>query len=266
MTTTRALLPLVISAVVASATFAQQLPLEPLRESGQSVTPAYEGWYRNADGTITLLAGYFNRNLKQEVDIPVGPDNHIDPGGPDRGQPTHFLTRRQWGMFTIVVPADFPEKQLTWTLVTNGRSATIPFTLHKDYEISPFKDPALGNTPPVVQLAGSTVKYQGPPRGIAATMTTPAGQPLALRATITDDLVMDPRRPADAAKLFVSWSRFRGTGRVRFLDLKSADTTATFESPGDYIIRLQANDISGEGGGGFQCCWTSVLIKVTVSQ
>src|SRR5579871_2735090 len=109
MKITRALLPLVISAAIAAAVTAQQLPLEPLRDSGQSVTPAYEGWYRNADGTITLLAGYFNRNLKQEVDIPIGPDNHIDPGGPDRGQPTHFLTRRQWGMFTITVPADFPE-------------------------------------------------------------------------------------------------------------------------------------------------------------
>ena len=106
MTTTRALLRLAISAasiaLVALATrptistaAAAQLPLEPLRESGQSVTPAYEGWYHNADGTISLLVGYFNRNLKQDVDIPVGADNRIDPGGPDRGQPTHFLTRRQ---------------------------------------------------------------------------------------------------------------------------------------------------------------------------
>ncbi len=266
MKITRALLPLVTSAAIAAAAAAQQLPLEPLRDSGQSVTPAYEGWYRNADGTITLLAGYFNRNLKQEVDIPVGPDNHIDPGGPDRGQPTHFLTRRQWGMFTITVPADFPEKQLTWTLASGGRATTIPLTLHKDYEISPFKDPALGNTPPLVQLAGSAAKSQGPPRGTAASMTAPVGKPLALRATVTDDMVVDPRRPADAARLFVRWSKFRGTGHVQFADPKSADTTATFDAPGEYIIRLQANDISGEGGGGFQCCWTSLLIKVTVTQ
>ena len=125
MRTTRALLLLAISAAV-GVTLRAQLPLEPLRESGQSVTPAYEGWYRNDDGSITLLVGYFNRNLKQEVDIPVGPANHIDPGGPDRGQPTHFLTRRQWGMFTIVVPRDFPEKQLTWTLASNGRTTSVP--------------------------------------------------------------------------------------------------------------------------------------------
>jgi hypothetical protein len=244
---------------------AQQLPLEPLRDTGQSVTPAYEGWYRNPDGTITLAAGYFNRNLKQEVDIPVGPNNHVDPGGPDRGQPTHFLTRRQWQSFTIVVPASFPEKTITWTLVSGGRSLSVPMTLHKDYEIAPLKDPALGNTPPVIQFLGTSAKVQGPPHGDAATLTASVGKPIALRATVTDDMVADPRRPADAPKLFVSWSKFRGTGLVHFLNPRTADTTATFDSPGEYIVRLQANDISGEGGGGFQCCWTSVLIKVNAN-
>ncbi len=253
-----------LALALAATVGAQQLPLEPLRDSGQSVTPAYEGWYRNADGTISLLAGYFNRNQSQELDVPIGPNNHVDPGGPDRGQPTHFLTHRQWGMFTVVVPGDFPEKQLTWTLVSNGRTMTVPMTLHKDYEISPMKDPALGNTPPVIQLAGSAAKFQGPPHGVAATMTASAGKPLALRATVTDDGVVDPRRPADAQKLSVSWSAFRGAAAVRFENPKSAETTATFTAPGEYIVRIQANDVSGEGGGGFQCCWTSVLIKVTV--
>jgi hypothetical protein len=97
-------------------------------------------------------------------------------------------------------------------------------------------------------------------------MNASVGKPLPLRATITDDMVVDPRRPPDASRLFVSWSKFRGTGLVHFLNPKSADTTATFDTPGDYIVRLQANDLSGEGGGGFQCCWTSVLIKVVVAK
>jgi len=50
-----------------------QLPLEPVRETGQSVTGAYEGWYQNPDGTYSLLVGYFNRNQKEALDIPVGP-------------------------------------------------------------------------------------------------------------------------------------------------------------------------------------------------
>ena len=78
---------------------ADQLPLEPAHDSGQSVTGAYEGWFKNPDGSFSLLLGYYNRNLKQPLDIPVGPNNRIEPGGPDRGQPTHFLPNRRnpWG-------------------------------------------------------------------------------------------------------------------------------------------------------------------------
>ena len=82
-----------------------QLPgVEPLHDSGQDVTPAFEGWFKNADGTFELLFGYNNRNLKQELDIPIGPANRIEPFGPDAGQPTHFAARRGWGVFTVKVP------------------------------------------------------------------------------------------------------------------------------------------------------------------
>ena len=89
---------------------AQTLPLEPVHESGASVTGAFEGWFKNPDGSFSLLLGYFNRNTKQEIDIPIGPDNRIEPGGPDRGQPTHFLTGRQWGMFTVQGARRFRER------------------------------------------------------------------------------------------------------------------------------------------------------------
>src|SRR5438132_9966361 len=72
----------------------------PIRERGSSITGAYEGWYNGADGSIRMLVGYFNRNTQQELDIPVGPNNRIEPGGPDQSQPTHFLTARQFGVFT----------------------------------------------------------------------------------------------------------------------------------------------------------------------
>src|SRR5215510_8961131 len=107
-----------------------QLPLDPFRDSGASVTGALEGWFKNTDGTYSLLVGYFNRNQKQTLDIPVGSDNHVDPGGPDQGQPTHFLPRRQWGVFTLVVPKDFGSKRLTWTITANGQTTSIP--LHID--------------------------------------------------------------------------------------------------------------------------------------
>jgi hypothetical protein len=89
-----------------------QLPMEPLHTAGQSVTPAYEGWFKNPNGGFSLLFGYFNRNMKEELDIPVGPNNNIEPGGPDQGQPTHFLAQRQWGLFTVTVPENFGTEKI----------------------------------------------------------------------------------------------------------------------------------------------------------
>jgi len=51
---------------------------------GQNISPAYEGWEEAADGTRYFLFGYMNRNWEEEIDVPVGPDNTVDPGGPDR--------------------------------------------------------------------------------------------------------------------------------------------------------------------------------------
>ena len=94
----------------------------------------------------------------QELDVPIGADNRIEPGGPDRGQPTHFRTGRQWGMFVLKVPSDFAQQRLTWTLVANGQSMSIPFYLHPDYEIAPLQEAAVGNTPPVVSPSTSVVR------------------------------------------------------------------------------------------------------------
>jgi hypothetical protein len=30
------------------------------------------------------------------------------------------------------------------------------------------------------------------------------------------------------------------------------------------VLHVTANDYSGDGGGGFQCCWTTGLMKVSV--
>ncbi len=94
---------------VGAAVAAQQLPDAPAKGFGTSITGAYEGWYDNPDGTHTFLVGYYNRNIKQAMDIPIGPNNHIDPGGPDMGQPTHFLPGRQTGVFSITVPKSFAQ-------------------------------------------------------------------------------------------------------------------------------------------------------------
>lgn len=251
---------------------ASGLPIEPVKESGQSVTGAFEGWYQNGDGSFTLLVGYFNRNSKQALDIPVGPNNRIEPGGPDRGQPTYFLPRRQWGVFTIVVPKDFGKNRLTWTIVANGQITTIPMHLDPLWIVAPFKDVALGNTPPVLRLDANGQTYTGPPNGVVASYTATVASPLTLNAWTTDDGIRAPEARRPTRLVGVTWSKFRGPGDVTFSNASpspdektgQSTTTATFSAPGEYLLRVQVNDATGEGGGGFQCCWTNAHVKVIV--
>ena len=99
---------LVAGGVLVSAQQPLQLPSSPAKGFGGSITPAYEGWFDNADGTHSFLIGYYSRNTQAEMDIPIGPNNHFEPTA-DVGQPTHFRTRRQYGMFVVTMPKEFPK-------------------------------------------------------------------------------------------------------------------------------------------------------------
>jgi len=118
---------------------------------GQSVHPAYEGWWPNSDGSFTLWFGYMNSNWQEEFDVAVGPDNYFSVSEPgelndferdllvesnlDQGQPTHFYPRRNPFLFTIDLPADFGEKELVWTLTTHGRKNRVFASLRPDYRM-----------------------------------------------------------------------------------------------------------------------------------
>jgi len=267
-----------LALALTTASLYAQLPLEPFHDSGQSVTPAYEGWFQNGDGTYSILFGYYNRNQKQELEIPIGPNNRIEPGGPDRDQPTHFLSGRQWGLFTITVPKDFGKNKLTWTLTANGQTNAIPASLDPLWELAPFKD-ATDNTPPTIHFEGASV--QGP-RPLVASLTAKVPEPLLLTVSVSDDAKVVPgmQRPK-TPPVVLGWSKFRGPGTVTFDNARPAaekiedpansagfsgraSTTVTFSEPGEYILYLVANDWSGRGGRGFQCCWTNALVKVSV--
>ena len=254
---------------------APQLPFEPPKERGDSVTGAFEGWYKNADGTFTLLMGYQNRNTKETLEIPVGSKNRIEPGGPDRGQPTVFEPRRGWGIFTITVPQDFGNKKFTWTISANGKTTEIPLSLKGPYEISPFKDPQMGNTPPALKFTPDGAVVTGPPRGIAAGYMTTVGQPVTIELWAADKGNTEgaaARGGFTGIGVTITLHKFRGPGEVKFENVRppvgredgKVSTTATFSKPGEYIVRVQANDSSGEGGAGFQCCWTNAHLKISV--
>ena len=256
---------------------AQSLPLEPFHNSGQGVTAAFEGWFANPDGSYSILVGYYNRNQQQDLDIPIGSDNRIEPGGPDQGQPTHFLPGRQWGVFTIKVPKNFGDQKLTWTLRVNGQTTAVPVSLAPLWEIEPLKD-ANGNTPPVLRFA-SGVSVQGP-RPVEVPVAATVATPLALTVMASDDAKLIPgMRAPKTPPVSLTWSKFRGPGLVKFESANpkvektgeseagfagKASTTATFSEPGEYVLYVVANDWTGKGGGGFQCCWTNALVKVSV--
>ena len=266
----RALLTALVLVVAPAVAGAQSLAYN----SGQNIAPGYEGWEEDADGSKYFLFGYMNRNWEEELDVPVGADNGFSPGSADQGQPTHFLPRRQWGVFTVTVPANFGERTLSWTIEANGKKTVVPMGLNPLYEVEPFKDAANNNTPPVLRFEQGGSPFQGPPRRIAATLGTTLPQPVTLTLYATDDGVVTPDRRAGESPVAVTWSMFRGPGVVTFSDAKpaldkstgKATTTATFSAPGEYVLRFQANDVSGEGGGGFQCCWTNVHVKVVVKE
>ena len=270
--------------IAALPVLAQQLPLEPRHDAGQSITGVFEGWFRNADGSFGLLFGYLNRNLKEDADIAIGANNHIDPGGPDRGQPTHFSPGRMWGDFTITVPADFGTSKLNWTIVANGKTTVIPASLKPDWELSPFVD-ATGNTPPFISF--ESFEESGPlaqgPRGV-----TDLQRSHDRSAAFIDHL--DRRRYRGLARdtnsenaCIADLEFVPGPGPVAFSAVKpliekvdgkmppkatfagKATTEATFAVPGEYVLQVMANDASGEGGGGFQCCWTTAHVKVLVN-
>jgi hypothetical protein len=267
-----------------------QLPSEPKKQFGSSVTGAYEGWYDNPDGSHTFLVGYFNRNTQQTLDIPIGPNNNIQPGGPDLGQPTHFLPGRNVGMFTVTVPKEFTlQQRLTWTLIANGQTTSIPLRLNLDYNVSPFGDDAnVGNKPPIIRFEEKGPTAMGPAASLTkinGTLTATVGTPLPLTVWADDDAkyssgtnapMRNPPPPVE-----VHWSKYRGSGNVTFDNAKpkmeilkggkvtepysgKGASTATFSEPGEYILHAMVTDYSGFGGGGEVCCWTTALVKVTV--
>jgi hypothetical protein len=269
-----------------------QLPAEPAKQFGASVTGAFEGWFDH-NGARGFLVGYMNRNRAVEVDIPIGSNNRIEPGGPDLGQPTHFLTGRQIGMFVVSAPAGFgPQQQFVWSLTINGRTTTIPLRLNPDYTISPFtiEYGSQRNTPPVIRFDGESVSVQGPSATAqkpSLARTTSVAQPLEVVVWAEDDgtdstATGAPQRGAPPA-VRIGWSKFRGPGAVISEPARpvfetvaggnanqafrgKSTTRLKFSEPGEYMVQLTANDYSGPGGDFTLCCWTNTIVKVTVTR
>jgi hypothetical protein len=248
---------------------------------GQGLQPIFEGWARNPDGTFSMHFGYFNRNFAEVLVVPVGPDNKIEPGAADRGQPTVFDTRIQRKQFSVSVPKDWGNKELVWSVTVRGTTEKAVAWLQPEWEIDPIyagktrSEESLKNTPPKMSLDVSSS---------AVALSTP----LTLTATVQDDGLPVPRKPRQSAAtaaqaqpptlkplpdqpeipvnvpsvasggrprgaqtpqgLVVNWIVWRGPAAVTFdagttpVKEGRAVSTALFTKAGTYVLRARAND------------------------
>jgi hypothetical protein len=228
---------------------------------GQDVVPVYEGWLRNADGSFTFVFGYFNRNWEEEPVIPAGPDNKMDPGPADRGQPTYFLPRRHAWVFRARVPQDWGNQELVWSITVHGRTEKAYASLMPAEEISERIIMTRGNLNP-----GEDDPNKPPSITITPVPSAGPGAPVTLTALVTDDGLPRPRAVPQAragipsaqsnistaprpAGLSVTWFEYRGPAKVTFdstgpilVNNGQAVTTARFAEPGTYVLRAMAND------------------------
>ena len=257
-------------------------------DSGQDIQPVFEGWARVPNGTFDLYFGYLNRNWVQQLHVPIGPANNIQPGGPDRGQPTFFQTRTQRKVFTVNVPADFGKKDLVWTLTANGRTRTVYGHLKADWEITP--DGGAAGT----QTTQEARSNKAPTIALTAAAAATIASATELVATVADDGLPRPRgrgKPAVGQEsppgltggekeapanlpwlseggarrpegLTVKWLVFRGPADVLFEPAYAtpaagqATTTAKFSVPGEYVLRASADD-------GLLTTYKDVTVRVT---
>lgn len=248
-----------------------QAPLAPAAATGQTATPAFEGWYKNSDGTYSLSFGYYNRNTSEVVSIPIGPDNFVSPGEANQGQPSYLYPRRNWGVFAVKVPADFGDKnKVVWTVKIHGQTFSVPGSLREEWQIDALEGEAgSNNTPPVLSFDADGPKGSGP-AGVWVERTASVGKPLSITVIVKDDGAGLTRGGYPVA---LTWFTHQGPAAVAFSPQTSrltptggtATTTATFSKPGDYILRVRANDSDVVAAGHSQCCWTNGFVKVRVT-
>jgi hypothetical protein len=229
--------------------------------TGQDIVPSFDGWYRNADGTYTMVFGYMNRNYQEEPIIAAGTDNKVEPGPVDQGQPTFFLPRRHAWVFFAKVPADFGNRELVWSITVHGRTEKAYGFLHPEEEILPRLIQSRGNLSP-----GTENPNKPPELKIQPVTAASVGTAVPLNVDVTDDGLPRPRVPKARAEtaagtaqtnsatarrlpLNVSWMQYGGPAKVTFEPREpvivsggKASASARFPQPGSYILRATAND------------------------
>jgi hypothetical protein len=227
----------------------EPLVLGPIQASGGTVSPVFEGWYKNPDGSRSLSFGYYSRNTQEVVDIPIGPGNFIEPGEQNQGQPTRFNPKRQWGAFAVKVPATFgDEKTVTWHVNFRGQHYAIPGSLRKEWEIDALEgEVGSGNYPPDVKFVENGPTGAGPGGIMGPPMTAKVGTPMELNVWVTDR----PSRGGANAVSTAGAGRAAGAGTGAAAATGRAGAAAATGAAG----RAGAAAAAGRGGATQALAW-----------
>ncbi len=252
-------------------------PLAPLKPSGDVVAPFFDGWYGNGDGTVTYSFGFLNRNTDEVVDIPLGPNNYIEPAEYDGVQPTHFpvfdrpgfIGKRDRGSFAVTAPAG---TEVVWTLTHAGHTYSIPGRATSTaYEMS-REAAAHGSLPPSIRFDSDGPESVDREGIVARRTTTSVGTPITLSVLVQDRGI---REDHHLYPVNTTWIWHQGPAEID-LQPESAliesegwglsTTQATFSEPGQYMIRVRADNFEAEDSSfDDQCCWSNVFFPITVT-
>ncbi len=297
--TTR-VLAIALMGLVAAPLYAQlpthlrDYPLASRKASGDLVGPMFNGWIKNPDNSVTMIFGFVNRNREELVDIPLGPNNYIEPAMFDGAQPTHFPVYRrpgfvgiqERGAFAVTLPPEMADTEVVWTIKHQGFNYSVPGrTSSTAYEMSAGEQ-ALGSLNPSIRFDMKGDKVSTDREGIYADrLTASVGKPITLTAYAQDRGNRSDYEELDQLifPLGTEWILHQGpsvpdfsvekiTGRERaaagegMSDWTTVQTDATFWEPGEYVVRLRVDNFEApDSKFDNQCCWSNAYVPVTVT-
>ena len=244
--------------------------------TGQTVQPYFEGWSHNSDGSFEMHFGYLNRNYVDPVHVPVGSNNRFNSDPVDQGQPTFFYPRVNRRVFSVTVPETFGEQEVVWSITIDTETNHAVGWLQAEWEINIA--PRLGLY--AEETAGQL--NQAPELIVRDVTTVTLPATLSLTALISDDGLPEPRQRNSGTRVVlptfepegptvptnvpqiqssnrlrptrmtvgnvsVIWTQWRGApSKIQeSLDEAQPDhatVAVTFQTPGDYLFRIQASD------------------------
>ncbi|MEN1678825.1 MAG: DUF5060 domain-containing protein [Planctomycetota bacterium] len=195
--------------------------------------------------------GYARDFFEQLPLLDMAPDHAL--GGSGAGANTYVLAKpgdtyalyndRNGSNWTLDLTGQPGEYEVFWFDPRNGGGLQAGSVT----SVSGGGTVSLGSAPNSTgQDWAALVRIDGDPANQAPTVNAGAGATITwptssvnLDATVTDDGMPNP-----PGALVTTWTAESGPGNVTFGDAASVDTSATFDAPGVYTLRLTADDSS----------------------